>query len=133
MYIKELNLPKLPAELEAMVLEYKNPGPGYQWITANSDITDWCNQNICPTTHWGIQLINRNIAVHTDTYSQVKINYIVETGGDPVTNFYDNNNNLTDSIVCKPKTWYIMKTDQLHEVVNMNRHTRISVAGKIFP
>lgn len=133
MYIKELNLPKLPAELEDMVRSYKHDmGPPYEWITANQELTDWCNQNVCPMTHWGVQLINRNMGIHTDTYSQVKINYIVDTGGDPITNFYDNNNTLIDSIVCKPQTWYIMKTDQLHEVVNV-KGFRISLAGKIFP
>ena len=132
MFIKELNLPSVPAELEYLIRELINSTPvGYQWITVTSELKDWCNQNICPSTHWGVQLIKSDLELHKDASSQVKINYLLDTGGDVVTNFYDNNK-LIDTIICKPRTWYIMKTDQLHEVRNVTG-TRISLAGKVFP
>lgn len=133
MFIKELNLPKVPAELEQLIWKLVNDKPvGYQWITVTGELHDWCNQNICPSTHWGVQLIQLNMPQHTDGVSQVKINYLLDTGGDATTRFYDNNNILTDTVICKPRTWYIMKTDQLHEVINLTG-TRVSLSGKVFP
>lgn len=132
MFIKELRLPTIPIELEYQIWELVNATPvGYQWITVNSNLKDWCNQNICPSTHWGVQLIKLDLPLHRDAASQVKINYLLDTGGDAVTNFYDNDK-LIDTVICKPRTWYIMKTDQLHEVLNITG-TRVSLAGKVFP
>ena len=99
--IRYLNLPKIPVEIldnlnynfdqYSFKATYLNGA--YKWSDDFSQQVDtWCKQNICDTMHWGFQFMNNNIIAHKDVGTEVKLTYLIDTGGSNVrTNFFEDN------------------------------------------
>ena len=106
----------------------------YTWISASCMVQEWCQKNICPDIHWGIQVISGNLDVHKDIGTQIKFNYIINSAGsDVVTKFYDDNMNIIDTIKFEVEEWYILDVSKYHGVTGVDRdQVRISITGRIF-
>ena len=134
-------LPKLPkylvAEIHASIDENQNhPSKTsykgiYDWLPANNKIQEWCKENISEDVYWGIQVINDNLPAHKDIGTICKFNYII-AGNQCNTNFYDDNDELIESITLEHEQWYILNTNVSHGVTDVN-DIRISITGRITP
>ena len=142
MTAKKILLPKIPdyvvQEIYKSVNDEKDlvqKNQAYKWVSASDTVQKWCKENICPNIHWGIQIISGNLAIHKDTDTQVKFNYIIDRAGNcVVTKFYDNNMNVIDTVEFEEREWYILNVSTYHDVTGIaNDAFRISVTGRIFP
>lgn len=143
MTARQIFLPQVPAEVVEQVrlsaqdlvnvVEHNNKN--YKWAAANEQVQQWCRQNISPDMYWGVQIIDSDLPVHKDLGTQAKFNYIVDTaGGDVVTNFYDDEMKLVETITFKEHAWYILDVTMFHEVVGVEPgQVRLSLTGRIFP
>jgi hypothetical protein len=142
-YIQYLNLPKIPQEIIDTVIkdagihrQHHNASVygSYTWSDYHTvELNSWCKANIGDDMYYGIQLMTADIDRHTDRGTKIKLNYLIDTGGDDViTNFYDQDQEtLIESYQIEPLRWHIFKAESPHEIVNITR-TRISITSKIF-
>jgi hypothetical protein len=107
----------------------------YNWMPANDIIQDWCRSYISPDLYWGVQVINSDLPMHKDYGTEIKFNYLIDTGGDQsITNYHDDQGNLLDSYVLKSHTWYILDVSTNHSVSNIEKNRlRISLTSRIKP
>ena len=144
-YIQYLNLPSIPADLVATInKEYKehqlhnnqrSHGNYYVWSDLNNQsINTWCQANICSSVYFAFQMMCLDVPTHKDHVSQIKINYVLETGGDQVlTNFYDDDQNLLESYCIEPNRWHIFDASVYHSVTNIAANqVRFGITGRIF-
>ena len=139
---KHINgLPQLPedlvAEVHNSISENENHtskasyGDVYDWLPANDKIQEWCTNNISKDIYWGIQVIHSNLPKHKDIGTITKFNYVI-TGQQCDTNFYNNEDELIETVILEHEQWYILNTNVTHEVTDVN-DVRISITGKITP
>ena len=106
----------------------------YSWIPGNSTVQAWCTANISPDIYFGIQVITGDLPIHRDIGTEVKFNYVIEPGGESVTNFYSDEYKLIESVVLQPHNWYILNVNIFHDVKNITPGaTRVSIVGRISP
>ena len=143
--IRYLNLPKIPNEIldslnynfdqYSFKATYLNGA--YKWSDDFSQQVDtWCKQNICDTMHWGFQFMNNDIIAHKDVGTEVKLTYLIDTGGSNVkTNFFeDDKTTMTHSFVIPTHQWHILHASRYHSVEGIESgHTRFSLTGRVFP
>lgn len=140
-----MNLPRIPDNILALInpnfdlYEKKDAGRHgniYTWSDSfNQEINAWCQQNICNEMYWGFQIIRGDLKPHTDNVTQVKLTYLVETGGpNVVTEWYDQDHvTVIDSVILEPHRWHILKVDTPHGVKNtVADSVRLSITGRIF-
>ena len=141
-YIRYLNLPVIPNNIIDSINrnydEYKKVThkETYTWSDSfNKEINEWCQNNICNSMYWGFQFITGDMFLHKDVGTLIKLNCLVDTGGNNVsTEFYeDDQTTLLDSVIIEPHKWHILKADTYHCVKNVEvGQTRFSITGRIF-
>lgn len=139
MFVKEIALPEIPAELLAIVrhqaLDWvesvKGTNKMYQWIPANSTVEKWCKENICEYAQWAVQVLIGDLPKHIDENSQVKIQYLLEAGGENVISKSYKNDYVVHSMACDTNKWYILQTDEFHGVYGVTG-IRIALAARIY-
>ena len=106
----------------------------------NKEVNEWCKENICDSMYWAFLITDGDLAVHIEEASKglasVKLNYVIESGGDNVvTDFWANDaKTLTHSFCIEPHRWHIFKADSYHSVRGIEPGKfRFSVTGKVFP
>jgi hypothetical protein len=157
-FIKKLFLPRIPDELIPNIYQsitngtdmtYDGPnirlkeefGSYYGWYKPSDDVQQWFSTNITPEIYFGIQVIKERMPIHRDfgptpeSMTELKFNYILDTGGDNVvTNYYDKDKNLIQSYILEPHIWYILNVRELHNVDNIELgRSRISITGRLLP
>jgi hypothetical protein len=143
MTARQILLPQVPDNIVEQIqqsarelvnsVEYKESN--YKWAAANDQVQQWCRQNISPDMYWGVQIIDGYLAAHKDQGTQAKFNYIIDAAGqDVVTNFYDDDMKLIETVHFLEHAWYILDVTMLHEVVGVEPgQVRLSLTGRIFP
>ena len=143
-YIQHLKFPKLPDEIVANInfnlTEYDKKVDyseefNYVWTDSfNAHVNAWCKEHICESMHWGFQIITGDLIPHRDQGTLTKINYVLTAGGSSVyTNFYDDNNNLIDSVIIPEHSWHIFKADSIHGVTGVESgKSRFAITGRVF-
>jgi hypothetical protein len=151
---KYLNLPAIPDHVIKDELDYfpdakdiaKSASIKYGHtdnpVYAKTDITstslkEWLNHNISNQMHYAFQIIpgkDGALPLHKDVKTNQKLCYILDTAGENVlTNFYDDEKNLLQSIKIEPKRWHIIDVTKFHEVIGIDEdEVRLSITGKIF-
>jgi hypothetical protein len=143
-YIQYLNLPKIPQYvIDSLIRDVEQHrahhnsnkyGNVYVWSDLSTDLLNtWCRENISDEMYYGLQLMPNDVPIHQDVGTKIKINYLIDTGGNNVlTNFYDNDGTTELASYCiDVGRWHIFKADTHHEVKNIE-NTRISVTSRIF-
>jgi hypothetical protein len=145
--IRYLNLPVIPKtitdNISRNIKDYQwssgsQPRPGYEdsyiWTDSNTHtINSWCKENICSDMYWAFQLIRQNLDIHRDHGTEIKLSYLLDSGGNNVvTEFLDEQLNVTHSYVIEPNRWHILNVKYLHRVVNVDT-LRFSITGRVFP
>jgi hypothetical protein len=144
-YIRYLNLPSFPQQIinsiprDFSLYERKTDSrlaAAYMWTDSfNEQVNRWCQSNICSDMYFAFQIITGDLAMHKDKDTKIKINYLVQTGGDKVlTEFFDDDQ-LTKvaSYNIDANRWHIFKADSYHSVTNIiPGQVRFSITGRIF-
>lgn len=139
MFVKEIKLPLVPTHIGDIVkrqaiqwVEYDNTSnENYGWIPADSSVDKWCKENICEYAQWAVQVLIGDLPKHIDENSRVKIQYLLETGGENVISRSYKNDYAVHSTVCDSNKWYILQTDEFHGVYGVTT-TRIALAARIY-
>jgi hypothetical protein len=139
MFAKEIKFPQIPNDIADIVrqqaikwVEHDNTAKeNYGWIPANTVVDKWCKENVCEYAQWAVQVLIADLPKHIDENSQVKIQFLLETGGKNVISKSYKNNYVVHSIVCDADKWYILKTDEFHGVYGVTG-VRIALAAKIY-
>ena len=139
MFAKEIKFPRIPDEIADNVrqqaikwVEHDNVAKeNYGWIPANTIVDKWGKENVCEYAQWAVQVLIADLPKHIDENSQVKIQFLLETGGKNVISKSYKNNYVVHSIVCDADKWYILKTDEFHGVYGVTG-VRIALAAKIY-
>ena len=145
-YYRYINLPRIPDEILIQLnfnfdhYESKNISrihDGlYTWSDSFNEIINvWCQENICSEMYWGFQIVRGDMMPHIDSTTLIKMNYVIQTGGDGViTEWYaDDKTTVVDSVVFTPHQWHIIKTDAWHAVRNTTPgQIRFAVTGRMF-
>jgi hypothetical protein len=141
--IRYLNLPKLPDELTSKINynyneyaeKYKTKTGNYIWSDSfNEEINEWCKKNICEDMYWAFQIIKNDLLVHKDVGTEVKLSYLLKTGGDDAITYFTEEDGVTVThrYVVEPFRWHLLKADVPHGVSGVN-DIRFSITGRIFP
>jgi hypothetical protein len=143
MTARQIFLPQVPDNIVEQIRQsarelvnvVEHNDKNYIWAAANQQVQQWCRQNISPDMYWGVQIIDGHLAAHKDQGTQAKFNYIIDAAGqDVVTNFYDDDMKLVETVHFLEHTWYILDVTMLHEVVGVKHgQVRLSLTGRIFP
>jgi hypothetical protein len=144
-HFRYINLPRIPDEILAKInpdfdlYEKKDAGKHgniYTWSDSfNQAVNDWCQQNICDEMYWGFQIIRGDLVPHIDNVTEVKMTYLVDTGGpDVITEWYaEDKTTIIDSVVLEANRWHILKVNTWHSVRNVAPEAvRLSITGRIF-
>jgi hypothetical protein len=139
MFAKEIKFPQIPNDIADIVrqqaikwVEHDNTAKeNYGWIPANTVVDKWCKENVCEYAQWAVQVLIADLPKHIDENSQVKIQFLLETGGKNVISKSYKNNYVVHSIVCDADKWYILKTDEFHGVYGVTG-VRIALAARIY-
>jgi hypothetical protein len=144
-YYRYVNLPKIPAKILNQINlnfdQYEKKDAGghgniYTWSDSfNQAVNEWCQQNICNEMYWGFQIIRGDLKPHTDNVTQIKMTYIVETGGPKVvTEWYETDHNtVVDSVILEAHRWHILKVNTPHGIKNtVPGDVRLSITGRLF-
>ena len=139
MFVKEIALPEVPVDIldiarqQAInwVESVKGTNKMYRWIPANPMVDKWCKENICEYAQWAVQVLTGDLPKHIDESSQVKIQYLIETGGNNVISKSYKNDYVVHSVVCDTNKWYILQTNEFHGVYGVT-DVRIALAARLF-
>jgi hypothetical protein len=131
MYIKYLNLPKVPEELldsvdsiinqnseEMLVRDFAH----FQYRTVNKKLDEWVHSVFKIKCYAKYQIIYDGIPIHKDNPSspgdrRIAFNYLLDTGGNSViTSVYDDNKNLLQAECIPLKTWHSLVVEKYHGV-----------------
>lgn len=129
-FIHLLNFPKIPDEILAKVnrnlndYQYKAESPDGIWKWTddqNKEINEWCQANICSTCYYAFLMIFDDLPMHKDPETEIKFNYLIDTGGDDVyTEFFDEDQKeLLQSEKIPANSWYLIKANKWHHVVGV--------------
>lgn len=143
-YIRYLNVPKFPQQIidsatrDFSLYERKVDSrfDTYMWTDSfNEQINQWCQSNICSNMYFAFQIITGDLAMHKDRGTKIKMNYLIQTGGDDVlTEFFDDDQQTKlASYNIVADRWHIFKADTYHSVTNIAPgQVRFSITGRIF-
>jgi hypothetical protein len=143
--IRYFNFPAVPIEILNNLnyqfdqynakVSYRNKT--YVWSDDfNQEINNWCQKNICETMHWGFQIMSNRIETHKDVGTEIKLIYLIRSGGANVkTNFYkDDKITVSHSYVIPTFRWHILKANEYHSVDGIEPgNIRFSLTGRVFP
>lgn len=151
MFINYLDqIPQIPAELipevknivDLKLYTNTNLTDAYQFSLkcVNQDLYNWIVINVLPHTSIkqdkNLRIFYQLIAngktkfpIHKDINRTLAYNYILDPGGsDVITNVYDDNKNLLESVCLMPFRWHSIKVDKFHDVINLpDNAVRIAV------
>lgn len=142
--IEEVNLPPIPSEL---ILTYneilKQPiwtthtreGKVYEvdWYkvyVANESLQEWIRQQFDDQIECIEYIIAyRALDLHRDMERTRAFNYVIQTGGNMVTEVVDyNKETVLASAECKLNTWYLLNVDLPHRVIGDLIEPRIIIS-----
>ena len=139
-FLEPINLPQIPNELLATLpMEYDRysrqvVAPGFARSDSFTDaVSDWCKSNVCDL-QYGLQIIDKDIPVHTDYRVILKLFYLLHAGGSDVkTRFWNGNHtDIEEEYVISCNQWYLFRADIPHSVHNLETNqTRVSLVAKL--
>ena len=137
-----LELPKIPYDILQIIPTELNKYHckinygTYNWSDSfNQELNAWGQQYICKDMYFAFQLMTGDVPIHKDIGTQIKLIYLIETGGPNVlTKFWkDDQCTLLDSYKIKTHAWHILKADVFHSVDGVQPgQLRWSITGRVF-
>jgi hypothetical protein len=138
-FVQYLNLPAIPDHIVNAISTRSADyvfAPGSYWTDQhNQQLNNWCQQHICADMYFAFQCFEQDVELHRDVDTQIKLNYIITTGGDQVvTEFYqDDATTCLDQVIIQPNRWHVFRANMLHRVCNIQpNQTRFAVTARAF-
>lgn len=129
MYFEYLDLPCVP---ESLLKDIDHVIENHENIFAKKNFTDYkifdatsqlkgFTKPLFPFEHvTRVQILTYHIPIHKDVNRKQAYNYVIDTGGSNVlTNFYNDNLQLIESICIEPQRWHRLDTQVYHSVSNL--------------
>lgn len=129
-------IPKIPDHLinltEEEIRNIPNKFDGvkatkYTLHNVTKEIEDYLRPHFNSDVNIAFQLITDDLPVHKDYGRTSCYNYIIESGGDVSTVWYDNNIKEIDRIKFPTHVWHNINVETFHNVVGIN-NTRIAIS-----
>lgn len=133
MYYEIYNdIPKIPEHLVTSDIEEIQRKYPDNWKVEHSDIKkyslhpitddlyDYLKEQFPQHKNFAYQIIKPGVPVYIDSGRVGAINYLIHLGGDSVnTAWYDDSDNLLESVIFPEMTWHYVKADIPHGIHNL--------------
>ena len=137
-YLVYLDLPTIPEELLESIEEIINKPPKehtnvpahftyFETRPVNPRLTEWMNDIFKTSIGAQYQIVKPNITIHKDIGRNVAFNYLLKTGGDAHTCFFDDDKHLLHMEKIPVNRWHRIRTDVYHNVIGVTSD-RVSVS-----
>ena len=129
-------IPQIPNELinltEEQIRKIPNKFNGvkatkYSLHTATKKLEEFLTPYFDNNVNIAFQLITDNLPVHKDYGRTNCYNYIIKSGGDVSTVWYDDNLKEIDRVVFPTRIWHNINVEKFHNVIGIN-NTRIAIS-----
>lgn len=100
--------------------------PRYTLHTAPTAIEQFLKPYFDADANFAFQLITSDLPIHKDFGRTQCFNYIINTGGNVNTVWYDDDLNKIESVVFPERKWHSIRVDNFHNVTNVTS-TRIAI------
>lgn len=100
--------------------------PKYSLHKAPNAIEQFLKPYFDADANFAFQLITQNLPIHKDFGRTNCYNYIIKTGGDVSTVWYDDDLNKIESVVFPERKWHSIRVDNFHNVTDVTS-TRIAI------
>lgn len=129
-------IPQIPNELinltEEQIRKIPNKFNGvkatkYSLHTATKKLEEFLIPYFDNNVNIAFQLITDNLPVHKDYGRTNCYNYIIKSGGDVSTVWYDDNLKEIDRVVFPTRIWHNINVEKFHNVIGIN-NTRIAIS-----
>ena len=129
-------IPQIPDELinltEEQIRKIPNKFNGvkatkYSLHTATKKLEEFLIPYFDNNVNIAFQLITDNLPVHKDYGRTNCYNYIIKSGGDVSTVWYDDNLKEIDRVVFRTRIWHNINVEKFHNVIGIN-NTRIAIS-----
>jgi hypothetical protein len=138
-FIQYLNLPSVPTEILKNIstnpADYKFESGSYWTDQHNQKINEWCQQHISAEMYFAFQCFDTDVDLHQDIGTEIKLNYLINTGGDQVsTEFYNSDRTtLLAQYTIDSHRWHIFRANVPHRVCNLQPNcVRFAITGRVF-
>lgn len=100
-------------------------------IKISDELMRWLNENVMPLD-WYVQYAIDSLPIHKDPRTGTRIMYVIDTGGEVSTNFYDEEGKLVESAILPLCTWSLLKSDIWHDTTGFTAgRTRIFISARV--
>lgn len=137
------DIPDLPPHLLALITEENarqspssfvaRDGERYEvpWFSAHDilfpEVIEFLRPHFEPDMKIKIQLMTRELLIHKDQKRTSCYNYLVDTGGNVSTVWFDDDKNEIERVILPEKTWYKLNVGVFHNIYDVTS-TRIAVS-----
>lgn len=141
-FVKFVNLPSVPREiLDSIPKNFTEYQPKVNYFTFNwseshnEELNEWGKKYISPDLYFAFMIIKGDLLLHKDVGTTVKLNYVINPGGEKVvTRFWDENKKDMLAEYCiEPHRWHMFKANSYHSVHGIEKNqTRFSITAQLF-
>jgi len=134
-----LDLPSIPEELlepidviinkpRKDIIHISSDYDFFQTREVSKELENWISSFLKRECIINYQIVKKGIDIHKDFGRRVAFNYLLDTGGHYAsTCFYNEQQQIIDIAIIKPKKWHRLKVDVFHNVKNLHRE-RVAVS-----
>jgi hypothetical protein len=100
--------------------------PWYSIHKANLELTEFLKPYFPETMRISVQLITRELLIHKDKGRTTAYNYVIKSGGNVSTVWFDDDKNEIDRVIFPEREWYKLDLSVFHNVYDVTS-TRIAI------
>lgn len=123
--LTEENIRKIPNEFSAIDGE-RYEIPWYSIHRCNEELTDFLAPYFPEKMKIRVQLITRELLIHKDQGRTHAYNYVIKSGGNVSTVWFDDNKTEIERVIFPERAWYKLNVGVFHNVYDLTS-TRIAI------
>lgn len=138
-FIQYVNFPSIPTEIlqsiSTNINDYQFESGSYWTDQHNQILNNWCQANICNSMYFAFQCFSDSVGLHKDHETQIKLNYIITTGGNQVITEFLANDKTTKlaEYQIEPHRWHLFQANVYHCVQGIEPgQTRFAITARVF-
>jgi hypothetical protein len=102
--------------------------PWYSLHKCEEDVVSFLRPYFSKNTEIKIQLMTRELLIHKDQGRVTAYNYLIKSGGDVSTVWFDDEKNEIDRVILPERAWYKLDVGTFHNIYNITS-TRIAITA----